>query len=410
MGADLLILDEMAFMNPNDVFQVIFPMLRVNHAAMIGISTHQPGMDLLWGNIIKQKMPDGTPRFTTFMYLPSCAECTLTHPEKFICEHHIPPPWIKLGDIGDIQALYGDNAEDMNSELFGRRPNTGEGPLLNDEEVLALSAFNENAIDIDRDVGYIVVGVDPAAGNHCYAVVAGAPIGGNFVVRYYLLLASDALVCRCLLLSSRLLRSWQNVVRGLGQRAAQHVFCTGGLLVAVLAREAGAHDGRDDHVQVLGLDRARVPLQHGHEPRIDRVERRGRVRGVDRGRVFRRQQQPDKDRDLGLAPQRLKHVVGRRDERRRLGVRPVRGEHVRDVLQRALRRESAEPADLVRHLVRPRPQLSIHVANKMFFRFSPCHTRLNATPGSTPAASCASSTNCARTNTSARRRSSSCRK
>lgn len=385
MGADLLILDEMAFMNPNDVFQVIFPMLRVNHAAMIGISTHQPGMDLLWGNIIKQKMPDGTPRFTTFMYLPSCAECTLTHPEKFICEHHIPPPWIKLGDIGDIQALYGDNAEDMNSELFGRRPNTGEGPLLSDEEVLALSAFNDNAVDIDRDVGYIVIGVDPAAGNHSYAVVAGAPIDGKFVVRYYL--TPDAV--GVFLLSSRRVRPRADRVRGLGERAAQHVFCGGGLLVAVLAREAGAHDGRDNRVQVLGLDRARVLLQHGHEPRVDRVERHGRVRGVDRGRVLRRQQQPDEHRDLGLGPQRGEDVVGRRDERRRDRVRPVRIEHVRDVLQRALRREAAEPADLVRDPVRPRPQLSIHVANKILFRFSPCHTRLNATLGSTPAASCA---------------------
>jgi len=111
---DLVIVDEMAYITKDLFFQVILPLIEVNTARIIGISTPTGNRHNLFTRLIRLRYPGTDDKVFASYEVELVCEMCKRNGNYNTCKHvdHLMPPW-KGGTKKEIAKLiYGEEEED----------------------------------------------------------------------------------------------------------------------------------------------------------------------------------------------------------------------------------------------------------------------------------------------------------
>ena len=163
VSANIVYLEEAAYLDMGVFYQVVIPLLELKTTALIGISTPSDSTNF-YSELTELKDEAGESIFNVLKEGMICDEC-LGKPNAEDCPHRLQdkPPWKSQEKTGIAKAIYGDKTSIMNRELMG---------MITDEQQAAFEpswtrAFINRAPyvlrAIDR-VEYLFSGLDPNAG------------------------------------------------------------------------------------------------------------------------------------------------------------------------------------------------------------------------------------------------------
>ena len=99
-------MEEAAFMDTKVFYEVIVPLLEVEHTSLICISTPQDDQNF-YSEMFSMCTPDGQPLFHTLEVSLVCEDCKKTdHPER--CPHMADeiPPWKSIGKFDMVKVRF----------------------------------------------------------------------------------------------------------------------------------------------------------------------------------------------------------------------------------------------------------------------------------------------------------------
>ena len=184
-----IICEELAAM-PSDVwYQVILPLLQLDDAYIIGISTIQDD-DNFMSKYLRQKDQFGKSFFRIFQFFGVCTDCRMAGLTES-CTHmdHLRPAWHSSEKLKRIKLLMQGNEELANQELSGisSSANKRAFPLA---KVRGL--FEQKRLPIPEFIEYLFVAIDPSAsGNSNLAICTSYSKHGRLVV-----VGLDAVPCK----------------------------------------------------------------------------------------------------------------------------------------------------------------------------------------------------------------------
>ena len=162
IGAELVILEEAAYIDQVIFSKIIVPLMAVANTAVFGITTADGGHGNYYNKLLLSRKPDGQSMFKCIHVKLICAECKARDPEnKRACPHyrHLLPPWKddedneKLGMLVDAKT----HAEENMGEL-----ELGTDCVLSGDTVERF--FRSPPIDVIDIPKMIFVTMDPSAG------------------------------------------------------------------------------------------------------------------------------------------------------------------------------------------------------------------------------------------------------
>ena len=119
VGADIVVMEEAAFMDTKVFYEVIVPLLEVENTALICISTPQDSMNF-YSEMFNMKLPNGEGLFNTLEVKLACDECLAgDHPERCVHMTDEIPPWKSVAKFDMIKAIYGNKIELLQRESMG---------------------------------------------------------------------------------------------------------------------------------------------------------------------------------------------------------------------------------------------------------------------------------------------------
>lgn len=117
--ADVIILEEAAYLDPQLFHQVIVPLLTVDHTALLAISS--PGDEFNYYSILQDlKNQYGLPLFKNIKIGLACDSCVANNVE--VCPHVMKklPAWKSEGRHELVRAIYAGNTDIMRREAEGQ--------------------------------------------------------------------------------------------------------------------------------------------------------------------------------------------------------------------------------------------------------------------------------------------------
>ncbi len=147
---DLVIIDEMAYIDPDLFYEVILPLIGVSRTRIMGISTPTKDRFNFFHRMIQLRYP-GTddPVFKTYLVEVVCKYCKRMK-QHSSCRHelHKLPEWKSASKLEIIKLIYGPDREDMEARenlgmMLADRDNIfEEGWLANLEKRVCWNNFN----------------------------------------------------------------------------------------------------------------------------------------------------------------------------------------------------------------------------------------------------------------------------
>jgi len=181
-GADIVILEEAAFVDSKCFNVVVAPTLKVEYATLIGISTAQDGFNY-YSMLLDMVNPHtDEPLFRIVKVGLACDVCTEKgEPEK--CEHRTSrlPPWQTVTRHRMLQQIMGDDSAAFGREAMG---------LMVSSDFFVFKPYiadmvKRPPVEFTRRPGLVTFAVDPAGGGtqSDFALVITTFYEGHHVVR-----------------------------------------------------------------------------------------------------------------------------------------------------------------------------------------------------------------------------------
>lgn len=164
-GGNLVICEEMAFMDVQVIYQVVFPTLVRTNVAFIGISS----MSDPWGafaKLIEMRYPDGRPVMNTITFKGSCDRC-IESGRAGKCTHNMGslPYWQDKRQHAKLELLMSDQVELFLRESKNVQSDPNVQPALPVAAIEELKAPNPDRIFGDNQFfDKVFISIDPAAG------------------------------------------------------------------------------------------------------------------------------------------------------------------------------------------------------------------------------------------------------
>ena len=119
VSADMIYLEEAAFIPQSVFFEVIVPLLEVENTGMIAISTPQDSLNL-YSELFELKDEKGQPLFDQIKLSLACEKCQ-REGRAASCTHnrHLIPPWKSNRSNDMVRAIYGARTDLMERESLG---------------------------------------------------------------------------------------------------------------------------------------------------------------------------------------------------------------------------------------------------------------------------------------------------
>jgi len=170
--AQLIIVDECAFMPPGMLIDVAFPLAQVDGTVLIAISSPPKSAGNTFSEMFTATREDGTKIFWTHVVRALCPVCRAADLTE--CPHLAAstPHWISSETKKDLAVLYERDRVAYNREMGGL-DETGDRMAFAPGAVTAFQLAPP--VELVAPPAFIMVSVDPAAGGNasCVAVVAG---------------------------------------------------------------------------------------------------------------------------------------------------------------------------------------------------------------------------------------------
>lgn len=161
-GADVIIVDEAAHIDPALFFKVIVPILQMKNTSLMCLSSPE-GDSNYFSGLLNLKKDDGKPFFHVIDCFQICKACQKLERVKQINCNHIPSttPWLAPRKQRELKQLYKASPEDAIRE-FGGMVVSDYKPALPKEEITRL--FGREAIMTQGSPPYIFTTCDPNGG------------------------------------------------------------------------------------------------------------------------------------------------------------------------------------------------------------------------------------------------------
>ena len=175
IDADIIFLEEAAFI-PVEVIQVIIlPLARLRNAALIGISTPGTDEDGFFNEIIKLKDPND-PNDTMFDIVTIGLVCEACKRRKVgeKCQHlsHLQPSWISSKGVDDVRAMMKGMSKTFMQENMGMHISSMHRYF---KATLVERVFESEPVAFCRPPRTVYIGIDPSGGgNSNYAIASTA--------------------------------------------------------------------------------------------------------------------------------------------------------------------------------------------------------------------------------------------
>jgi hypothetical protein len=182
--ADVIIMEEAAYLKPELFKQVIVPLMTVDHTAMLAISS--PGDEFNYYSILQDlKNQYGEPLFKNIQIGLGCDKCRLAGEDK--CPHSLKrlPAWKSEGRHELVRAIYADQTDVMKREA--------EGQIVSNRIFLFQKKWVD-AFEKSEPEGFpyqttqlVHVAIDPSGGGaqSDYVIVSMIKEKGKWIVRLH---------------------------------------------------------------------------------------------------------------------------------------------------------------------------------------------------------------------------------
>lgn len=184
-----IICEELAAMPSRVWYEVILPLLQIDDAYIIGISTIQ-GESNFMSKYLKQKNEFGESFFRVFQFFGVCLDCRNAGLANS-CTHldHLRPAWHSTQKLKRIKLLMEGNEDLANQELSGisSAENKRAFPFRKVQQL-----FQSERIDLPGFIQFIFVAIDPCgSGNSNLAICTSYTQHGRLII-----LGIDAIKCK----------------------------------------------------------------------------------------------------------------------------------------------------------------------------------------------------------------------
>lgn len=140
MSADIIYCEEMAFMDLSVVYEVVMPLMEMEYAALIGISSPVDNYNF-FHRLFKLKNPDtGENLINTYIVQLVCDMCKKKATGSENCTHlnRYVPPWKSVEKFNLIKMIFGEsNRETLMRESRGV-PTDGGDSLITTSQISSL--------------------------------------------------------------------------------------------------------------------------------------------------------------------------------------------------------------------------------------------------------------------------------
>lgn len=173
IDADIIFLEEAAFIPLEVITVIVLPLVRLRNAALIGISTPGTEEDNFFGEMMKLKDPHD-PDDTMFDIVTIGLVCDACKKRKKgdSCRHlsHLQPRWISSSGVDDVRAMMKGMSKVFMQENMGMNVSTTHRYF---RAALVDSVFSTEPVTFTQPPRTVYIGIDPSGGgNSNYAIAS----------------------------------------------------------------------------------------------------------------------------------------------------------------------------------------------------------------------------------------------
>ena len=162
VDADLIVLEEAAFIDKDFFQEVIAPLMTVEGTILLGITTPPPFPE---SNPYSRMLKAKDPATNKTVFKPICISnmCDRCHKERrTVCYHvrAVGVPWKPKSGLRKARIIMADNAAAQARELFGANVDAGARPFVGPK----LDRFRGRRVRMPVEPQIVFLGIDPAGG------------------------------------------------------------------------------------------------------------------------------------------------------------------------------------------------------------------------------------------------------
>ena len=183
VSGSVIILEEMAQIDPKVLFEVVVPLHQLDRTCLIGISTITDEYNF-FSQYLKMKDKNGEPLFgVTYLQL-ACKVC-IAADKAASCNHNkfMIPAWNSSRKRKAINCIMASQKEMLEREIGGIA-NALHGKAFNEKLLASFKTLPLYELDHQRDYSQLFIGIDPNAcgKNSDFAITSVLRIEGKFIV------------------------------------------------------------------------------------------------------------------------------------------------------------------------------------------------------------------------------------
>ena len=179
VGADIVIMEEAAFMDTKVFYEVIVPLLEVENTALICISTPQDSMNF-YSEMFNMKLPNGEGLFNTLEVKLACDDCLKgDHPERCVHMTDEIPPWKSVAKFDMIKAIYGNKVELLQRESMGL---VTEDMMSVFKQKYVEALYNSEKMKLTKEPAFVFIATDPNGGGSSDMAIVSLVIEYNKII------------------------------------------------------------------------------------------------------------------------------------------------------------------------------------------------------------------------------------
>jgi hypothetical protein len=195
VGADVIIVDEAAHIDPQLFYKVIVPILQIMNTSLLCLSSPE-GDSNYYSGLMNLKKTNGDEFFNVINCFQICKKCLkLERTEQIKCTHvKSTTHWLSSKKIKELKQLYKASPEDAIRE-FGGIVVSDYKPALRKEEVQR--CFEQPRVPLRNRPAYVFTACDPNGGGPSQMSIVSAYFDtlGRLVVSVFLITFLKEIIC-----------------------------------------------------------------------------------------------------------------------------------------------------------------------------------------------------------------------
>lgn len=159
--ADIIVIDEAAYVDQELILQVVYPLLQVGKTSLLAVSTLKDD-DSTYSHMISLTDTDGEYIFKSRVFKLACNEC-MEKGDPSGCTHqtHRRPNWHDSARIKRLSNLYKNNKELMGQEIYGLSHSKNQKAYTPAQIELLM---DQPKLPVTLQVSRVFIAIDPSGG------------------------------------------------------------------------------------------------------------------------------------------------------------------------------------------------------------------------------------------------------